>query len=178
MITQPKRNIFDINDELDQVAEAFDALNDGGTEEAVLEAIEKYFGDLLDERDKKLENYARFIRQREFMADVRKEEAKRVAALAKTDENAIGRCKSFLKLLFDQHGWTKIETPLFKFGVQKNGGKAPLEIDPDVDPNTVNGKYQRVVVTLDTEAIRADLEAGVEIPFARIGEVGTHLRIR
>jgi hypothetical protein len=36
----------------------------------------------------------------------------------------------------------------------------------------------KIVRTLDNDAIRADLEAGAELPFAALGEVGHHLRLR
>ena len=175
--TTRKRNIFDIDAELDQIAMSFDQLEDGGTEEAVLAAIEAYFGDLIQERDAKLDNYARFIAERKAIGAARKAEADRLAALAKVDNNTADRAKAFLKHLFDSKGWTKIETPSHKFGIQANGGKPPLIID-EVDPTTVDECYRLVTVKIDQEAVRADLEAGVEVPFARIGEVGTHLRIR
>jgi hypothetical protein len=172
-----KRTFVEIDAELDQIADAFDRLGDGGTEEEIFAAVEAYFGDLMDERDRKLDNYARFIAQRQAYAEFRKAEADRLSALAKADLNAAKSCKDRLHWLFVERGWTKIETPNHKFAIQKNGGKVPLII-ADIDPTLVPVKYQKVTVTLDNDAIRADLDGGISLPFARFGEVGSHLRIR
>ena len=118
-----------IDAELDQIAEAFDRLGDGGTEEELLAAVEKYFGDLVQERDQKLDNYARFIAQREAYAKLRKAEADRLAALAKTDLNAGEALKKRLHMLFQERGWTKIETPFHKFAIANNGITAPAITD-------------------------------------------------
>ena len=172
-----KRTFVEIDAELDRIAEAFDRLDDGGEEADVLAAVEAYFGDLSNERDRKLDNYARFIGQRQAYAEYREAEAKRLAALAKADLNAAKACKDRLHWLFVERGWTKIETPNFKFAIQKNGGKAPL-IMGEVDPLTLTPEFQKVTVDVDREAVRAALESGTELDFARIGEPGTHLRIR
>jgi hypothetical protein len=173
----PTRTFVGIDIELDQIADAFDRLGDGGTEEEILAAVEAYFGDLMDERDRKLDNYAHFIAQRQAYAEFRETEAKRLAALARADLNAAKSCKDRLHWLFVERGWTKIETPNHKFAIQKNGGKVPLII-ADIDPSLVPVKYQKVTVTLDNDAIRADLDGGMSLPFARFGEVGFHLKIR
>jgi hypothetical protein len=172
-----KRTFVEIDAELDCIADAFDRLGDGGTEEEILAAVEAYFGDLSNERDRKLDNYARFIAQRQAYAEYRKAEADRLAALAKADLNAAKACKDRLHWLFVEHGWTKIETPNHKFAIQKNGGKAPL-IMSEVDPLTLVPEFQKVTVDVDREAVRAALESGTELDFARIGEPSTHLRIR
>ena len=177
-LTQPKRNIFDIDAELDQIAMAFDQLEDGGTEEGVLAAIEAYFGDLLNERDAKLDNYVRFIAEKTAIAATRKQEAQRLSALAKTDENTAKRSKDFLKILFDSKNWQKIETKLHKFWIQNNGGAKPIVISDGIDATKVDEKYRKVTIDIDMEAVRADLAAGVEVPFAQYGEVGTYLRIK
>ena len=172
------RNIFDIDAELDKIAEVYDQLAESGTEGEFLDAIERYFGDLVDERDAKLDNYARFIANRKAIAETRKVEAKRLADLAKTDENLVKSLQNNLKILFDMRGWSKIETLLHKFWVQTNGGKRPILITPGTDPKDIDSTYVVVNLEIDTEAVRADLEAGVDVPFARFGEVGTHLRVK
>ena len=173
----PNRTFVEIDAELDLIAEAFDRLSDGGTEEEVLAAVEAYFGDLSAERDRKLDNYARFIGQRQAYAEYREAEAKRLAALAKADLNAAKSCKDRLHWLFVERGWTNIETPNFKFAIQKNGGKAPLII-ADVEATDLPEAYRKITVEIDKEAIRAALEAGTTLEFACIGEPGSHLRIR
>jgi len=172
------RNIFDIEGELAQIAEAFDQLADGGTEDEVLAAVESYFADLLQERDTKLDNIARFIAGRLASAAFRKAEADRLKSLATTDENAAKRLKDYVKHLFDANGWTKLETPLHKFSVQRNGGKAPLVVDPTVTGESIPERFRKVKIELDTDALRSALEAGEDIEWACIDAPGTHLRIK
>lgn len=59
--------------------------------------------------------------------------------------------------------------------LQKNGGKAPLHLDADIVDHL---PLELVIVTrtADTEAIRAALVAGVEVPGAAIGVPGFHVR--
>lgn len=167
-----KQSIFDIGGELDQIAQAFDQLAEGGEEQAVLDAIEQYFADLLDRRDEKLDSYARLIRAFDFTADARQQEADRLAALAKTDKNNAKRLKDRLKLYLESAGITKIETGYNKFAIQPNGGKPPME----VDEANVPSEFCKQVP--DNEKIRVALDAGQSLPFASFGERGTHLRIR
>ena len=54
----------------------------------------------------------------------------------------------------------------------------PLVIDSAIDPKTIDPCYQKITIEFDTEAIRSDLSGGIEVPFAKFGEVGTHLRLK
>ncbi len=173
-------NIFDIDSELDQIAAAFDTLESDQPDEAeLLQTIENYFGDLLDQRDRKLDNYARFISEKQAVADARKAEANRILALAQVDQNTADRCKALLKMWMDAKGITKVETPLHKFGIQANGGKTPLVIDPAWNPEDAPIRYRKITYSFDTATIRQDLETGTfALPFASFGEKGSHLRIR
>jgi hypothetical protein len=177
-MTETKRNIFDIDAELDQIATAFDQLEEDPTvEDSIRENVMAYFGDVLSARDGKLDNYANMIAGLEGYAKIRKEEAARLAALARTDENKVKRLKEFLKLWLESKDQTRIETAFHKFWVQANGGATPIEMD-EVDPEGVDIRYRKLTVSIDTEAVRRDLESGAEVPFARLGARGSHLRIK
>ena len=62
---------------------------------------------------------------------------------------------------------------MFTFNIAKNGGKQALTIDGDVPE-----EYTKTVIENDTEKIRADLEAGKELPFAHLEPRGESLRIK
>jgi hypothetical protein len=190
----PKRSLLDIDAELDQIAEGFDAiLNAQGaplegddlppTDAEIKDAIWRYFGEKLDERDGKLDGYASFIRQKEFMAGMRKAEADRLSALAKTDANAAKRLKSFLQEWLTFKQIAKIETKFNKFWIQGNGGKQPMTLDSDIDVAhlklLIDGKkYVKTIEVVDTDLMRADLEQGVSLSFARLEDRGQSLRIK
>lgn len=182
-----KRSIFDIDAELDGIAMAFDQLAETGEEDAYLAAIEKYFGNLLDDRDRKIDAYCALMDQYTGMASVRKQEADRLAKLAKTDENNAKRLKERLKYFLDHKEITKIETRLHKLTIAGNGGVQALTLHPDVTENPeaiLPKEFQKVTVTPNTDAIRAELakpEAD-QLPLikqlAKLEPRGTSLRIK
>ena len=182
-----KRNIFDIDAELDQIAMAFDQLADTGEESEVLAAIEAYFGDLLNDRDKKIDSYCYLIDEYLAKAAARKAEAARIAALAKTDENNAAKLKARLKIYFEANEITKMETKLHKLSIVGNGGVQALTLHPDVTENPeaiLPKEFQKVTVTPNADAIRAELakpEAD-QLPLikqlAKLELRGTSLRIK
>ena len=73
-------------------------------------------------------------------------------------------------------GKTKFKTDLFSFGIQKNGGIAPLIIDSDEWMQ--EDEFRKVKYEPDNKAIREYLGSGASLPWARIGERGERLVIK
>ena len=71
----------------------------------------------------------------------------------------------------------KLKAGLFTVSIQANGGKAPLVVD-EFDPNAWPTRFQEVKAMPKLDEVRAALEAGDTLEFARIGERGRSLRIR
>jgi len=176
-MSEQNRPLLAIQAELNQIKEAFDKLVEDGIEADYIAALDTYLGNLKEERDAKLDAYAKFMAKREMYMDGRRKEAARITALADADERAITRAKERLKFMFEQENWAKVETAYHKFSICKNGGKTPVIIDP-VDIDKVPDDYKKVETTVNTGAVREALEAGKELEFARLGERGTHLRIK
>ena len=171
--------LFEISDELAAIEELLTE-NDGDISDAAGETLEAWFDQLTDARDAKIDDYCRLIATVTARANARTEELTRLGALVDTDENMIKRLKTALHNFMLEQGVTKIETPLHRLTIAKNGGKPPLVI-PEAwrdDPASAPEQYHRAVIHLDTELIRADLAGGEEIPGCAIGERGTHLRIK
>lgn len=73
---------------------------------------------------------------------------------------------------------TKAETATGRTNsVQQTGGAKPVVFDT-VEAADVPERFRAVAVTIDKAAVKAALDAGEEVPFARYGELGCHLRIR
>ena len=72
-----------------------------------------------------------------------------------------------------QIGKSKFKTELFSFSIVGNGGKQALTIDGNVPE-----EYTKIIIENDTDKIRADLEAGKELPFAHLEPRGESLRIK
>ena len=124
----------------------------------------------------KAENIGKLIKEIEgdnLSLDV---EIKRLQNKKRVKENTIKNLKYYLESSMRSTGKLKFETTLFKFGIQKNGGKLPLKIIEDI--SLIPDKYfKRTEETLNTTLIREDLDKG-EINFAEFGERGESLRIR
>jgi hypothetical protein len=70
----------------------------------------------------------------------------------------------------------RIDTARFTVAIQKNGGVQAVDVQ--VPATKLPEKYQKVTVTADNEALRADLVAGVKVEGAALVARGSHLRIR
>jgi hypothetical protein len=127
----------------------------------------------------KAEGYAKILKELEGQAEaVRKEISRLDDKYGKIVAN-MDRLKTNLKIAMNETGKKKIQTDLFTISVCKNGGKIPLIID-GVDINEVPEKYKEMqkIEKLNTDAIREDLEKGIDVGFARFGERRESLRIK
>jgi Siphovirus Gp157 len=154
-----RQNLFDLDAELDQIAMAFDQLADTGEDTAVLESIENYFAGLLEDRDAKIDAYCRLIDRFNSYAAIRTAEAKRISALAKSDENAAKRLKDRLKAFLESKNMARIETPLHKVWVQNNGGSVPIVFEPGVeeDATCLPEAFRKIVYVPNETALRTEL---------------------
>lgn len=126
------------------------------------------------ELDLKADDYAAVILQLNGKADMIKKEIDRLTKISEAITNNVSRMKDILKWSMEQTGRTEIKTPLHTFKIQKNGGKQRLLYnEPDVPDN-----YKKVILEVDTEKIRKDLEDGKDLKWAALAPRGTHLRVK
>ena len=170
--------LFEISERYQALDELLDGAGGDLTDPAVEAYVDEIVSELESDRDAKLDGYCAYIAELQARADARQAEADRLAARAKVDEGNAARLKERLRALFELRGWGKVETPRYTLRLTNNGGKLPLDLDADIRPEDLAERFRRVKVDVDTEAVRAALEAGEEIPFARFGTRGNHLRIR
>jgi hypothetical protein len=146
-----------------------------------VEELKLWFEELkeerLEERDRKLDNYAALIAELNARAEARRHEAKRLTSRAQADESKARSLKSMLQWFFSQHGYSSIETARYRLTLARNGGKAPLCID-ECPLETLPDEFVKVTREPNTEAIRAALEAGQELEFAWLGERAYSIRIK
>lgn len=125
------------------------------------------------EIEEKADNYAKIIKELEGQARTFASEKKRLEERQKTLESRIKWLKDNLSASMHLTGKTKFKTDLFSFGIQKNGGIAPLKIDENAE---IPQEFCKSVP--DNALIREALESGKELGFARLEEKGEHLVIR
>ena len=138
-------------------------------EQIILDTLSSIDGEFEDKAD----GYAKITKELEAMRDARKEEATRLNNSAKVLDNRIKLLKQNLFNAMKQTGKTKFSTELFNFSIAINGGKQALTIDGDVPE-----EYTKTIIENDNDKIRADLEAGKELPFAHLEPRGESLRIK
>jgi hypothetical protein len=167
-------SLYEISSELQSLIDLADS---GGTDAEMDAAIAEHRGAIVEAFDAKADGYAALIRTCEARSDARRAEAKRMAALADSDEGLADRLRIALRDAMTSTGRTKVETARFRLAVRANGGKAPLLI---ADESALPGQYVVPVIStkIDKEGIRAALEAGQAVPGASIGERGSRLDIK
>ncbi|MCD8140490.1 MAG: siphovirus Gp157 family protein [Planctomycetaceae bacterium] len=174
----PGQSLFDISEDL----AALDDLifeNAGNLDSPdVVAALDALEAEIVNNMVEKIDNYAGLIKSIQARSEVRKQEAKRLDARARIDLNTAKSLLDRLKLIFERHKIPKLETPRFRVGIVNNGGLLPLIIDGEPANLPENFKITQTTVVPDTEAIRAALAAGQEIPGRRLGERGQRLAIR
>lgn len=126
------------------------------------------------ELDLKADDYAAVIMLLNGKAETIDKEIERLSRIKLAIDNNVKRMKQILQWSMEQTGRTEIKTALHTFRIQKNGGKAPLLINEPEVPDS----YKKIILEIDREKIRAALEDGEQLPFAQIGERGSHLRVK
>lgn len=139
-------------------------------EQCILDTLESIEGEIEDKAD----NYAIVIKELLADAKICKDEKQRLETRQKSFENRANLLKSKLEEVMRETGKTKFKTARFSFGIQKNGGLAPLWITEDI--NIIPEPF--IKKEPDNTKIRQALEEGKELAFAHYEERGESLRIR
>jgi uncharacterized small protein (DUF1192 family) len=159
-LTQDYRNLLDLAGSMDE--DEIQAFND--TLEAVLGEIEV-----------KADGYAVVLAEIEGRINIINKEIGRLEAIESALSNTRRRMVDRLKTAMEDIGKKEIKTDLHKFKIVNNGGKLPITVQEDCVPEEYT--KTEVKITPDKEKIRAALESGEVLPFASLGERGTHLKI-
>lgn len=140
------------------------------------EALEEALGNLGEDIEIKLENYAKIIKNFESDIEGLKTEEARLAAKRKTKENAIKNMKDRMTLAMQQTGKLDINTSLFSFKVQKNTPSVVLDVHSVED---IPEKYRiPQEPKIDKKLLKADIEAGEDLDGIAHIERSESVRIR
>ena len=164
--------LYELNVQMQTILEM--AEDDELDPQLIADTLEGLEGEVED----KLDSYG--IVMNELYMDIEKitVEIKRLTDAKKRISNNIDRMKEAVKASMDLMGKKKVQGNHFTWAIQKNGGKAPLIIDEDMPAISLPEEYQLWDVKPNKEVIRQDLEAGKELPYARLGERGESLRLK
>jgi seryl-tRNA synthetase len=144
---------------LHQKLEALDP--DEVDEQTLLDTMEGLEGEI----DIKAHSIAAFVRNVESNAEAVREASKRMNARAARLEKKAERIKAYLKEQMEKLGSKRLDMPEFVLRVTKNPPSVEIY---DFASVPARFKYNKIEVAVDKTAIKAELDAGREVPGARI----------
>jgi hypothetical protein len=137
----------------------------------------------------KIDGYISVIAENEASAEIRMTESKRLQTLA--NQNSANAAKLKERLLFAMKNVLRrdqLDTRFHTLKVTKAGGKRALTVNEQVSSqdylNAIQDRFikiippQPAIKTLDTDAVRAALEAGEDLSFAQLSERREILKIK
>lgn len=174
------RSLFDISDDLYALSDLLHEV-DGEVGDAE-QAIDEWLLQLGEERDAKLDGYARLISALKGEAGAIKEEVSRLKERQRLKERAAERLLSRLESFFKAHGIDVVKTDLHTFKMQMPGGKPKVLLQPYFEDNPIDlpEGMRRVKFEADLVAIRQKLEEGDEDAerYATLAMLEPQLRIK
>lgn len=109
-------------------------------------------------------------------AKFQKDEANRIADLAKVNSNQADRLKTYLRDVLERRDITKLELDTYKLTMAK--GTPKVLVNDDIDFSKVPKNLKRVKVELDKTAVGVLLKAGKKLAFAYLSTPKHSLRIK
>lgn len=139
-----------------------------------IEAWNESMDTMIAHIDKKLDAYCHVYGRIDAQETYLKGQRDRIDRMIKTLEYHKDHMKEGVLNSLQLTGRTEVKTDLHRVSIAKNGGKQPLKVDPVHVPDS----YMKITYSIDTDKIRAALDAGEDLPFAHYEERGVHLNIR
>ncbi len=165
--------LWELSDEIQQLEDAISLIqeDDNLSEEAREIKLEEAFNQWLEAGESfkdKAEQVARFIRHQEAVAAARKEEAKKIQALAKQAENEANRLRKYLIAQMVRSNVKRIDGVSAKVSLRKKQPQVLLNVPPEKLP----AEYVKVTHKPDLTKIRKLLNADGEsaISWASLSE--------
>lgn len=163
-----KSSLYELQEIEYQLYDALEIVTDDEARQIILDSLTVNN----EQIEVKLENYARMIRNKAAEEKMCREEAKHFSARASACESLVKRLKAGIQMYLASVNATERKAGPFRLKVWSN---PPSLVYPE-DATQLPEKYQKTIVVADTAAIKADLEAGIEIPDCSIGR-GQHVRV-
>jgi len=169
--------IFDISAEWQRLITLLDEIGSDPIPPDLEADLTAWFDQLTADDAAKLEDYCRAVRTLETEAAVARAEAEQYERKAAQRTARVAYLKGLMRGHLEATGRKRATTSTGRvIAICANGGKVPLDVDPvpyaDLPP-----QFQKVSVTLNNDAVRAALDDGEVLEFARYGQRGSHLRI-
>lgn len=161
-------------DQIQNEIAAMLSIPDEDLDDVQRKALDAYLDELATAEASKVDGFGQFIRLQSALAEACKEEAKRLAAKARTAEARIAFLKAKYVASMQGVGVKKISGAVYTLSVRENEAvaiTARVETLPEI--------YQRKKTTVEPDriAIRNALKDGAEIPGCTLGKTySLHIR--
>lgn len=157
-------SLYEITGNINMLINMIDEGDETFSDECLIDTWES-----LDEAfDEKAEGWCKCIKNYEKMAENVKAEVDRMKARQKALETKVTRMKSVLAELMVKAEKKKVETDTFTVNRVKLNGKLDVDgISAIPSEYIIEKKVERTEKSADKEKIRAELENGAKLPFAR-----------
>ena len=168
-----RNDVLSLNDLLDEIEGDLSRAGELG------EALHSFMAGLEAEQAEKLDSFLNLIRQLRMEAVAAKAEREQWAAKEKARNSRADYLERMLREHLEATGQPKVQTATGRtVAVVTNGGRPPVVYAEAVDPAAVPVEFVRVKKEIDTLRVQLFLESGGSLPFAKLGEKGSHLRVR
>jgi hypothetical protein len=165
------KTLFEIGDELREIHAE---LADSQGEIDIDGKIDKWLQQAESDLNTKVNNYGNLYHELMRRAEVQDAEAKRFAALCKANRGNANRLADRLKAFMELNGLKRIDADLHPVAIRNAGGMLPLEITAEVPADF---QITKTVTEVDKGGIREALEQGADLPFAKLGDRKTTIKI-
>lgn len=169
------RTLLQLTEDMRTLGELLEEVGGDITSPTVAAAIDQWMAECATNQASKVEGYCTLIKEVELTACALQAEVDRLKARISVKENTAKALKTRLQWAMGEWNTRKLDTGKFLVSVQANGGKTPVEV---TDEAAIPEDYFVMVPKLDSDKLRAALEAGTEVPGAKLGVKGEHLRIK
>lgn len=177
-MTEHSSTLFEIGEDMRALLAIMDECDEELTPD-VDAALDQWFKELSNGEAAKLDGYVNLIKTLEMEATAAIAEAEQYEMKARVRKNRVARLKDRVKEHLEATGRKKVETATKRtIAIQANGGVIPVKIAEGTDPASIPDEFAIVTRAPNLDAIREKLKTGESLPFATLGERGTHLRIR
>lgn len=165
-----RSTLYEISSEISALLSTIDALDGEITDDLTIDLM-----NLEDALEDKVHSCCCAIREKEARAAGMSLEIDRLTAQRDAEKRVVEWLKGYVKAELERIGQKKIETPLFRVTVCKNG-QASVRLDEGV-PIPDDFKKEKTIIELDREKVLAAHKTGEPLPSGVQVLHGTHLRI-
>jgi predicted transcriptional regulator len=167
------KSLYELTHEARRIEEVLCGMEDGEIPDDLEQVLSIHAG----QAEEKVEAYCRVIANRAGRLVAIKAELDRLKKAEHSEQSIIDSLEKRLKEYMTASGTKEFYAGTFALKIKNNGGKVPLIIDETKEiPKLFTREVTETVI--DKELIRKWLDAGCELPFAKLGERGTRLEIK